>query len=71
MLAVLQRAPLSYVVKRQKGSHRHLTSAAGYPDLLYSFHDQQEIRPRVVRDVLVKDVGLTEEAALEMLRGKS
>ncbi|AXG14518.1 type II toxin-antitoxin system HicA family toxin [Intrasporangium calvum] len=69
LLAVLQRSPLSYAIVRQRGSHRHMRSEAGYPDLLFSFHDQQEIRPRVVRDILTKDVGLSEDQALEVLRG--
>ena len=71
LLAILQRSPLSYTISRQRGSHRHLISDSGYPDLLFSFHDQQAIRPRFVRDVLMTDVGLTEDEALDVLRGKT
>ena len=69
MLALLQRSPLSYRVDRQRGSHRKLISGNGYPPLLFSFHDGQEINPRVVRSILTKDVGLTEAGAREIVEG--
>lgn len=65
---VLERAPLRYEAHRSSGgSHTRLKSAAGYPDLLFSFHDGQTIAPGLVRKILVRDVGLSEEEALDLL----
>lgn len=66
-MAVLKRSPLGYVIDRQSGSHRTLKSPNGYRPLGFSFHDGVTIPPRVVRKVLVDDVGLTQEEALELL----
>lgn len=67
MLAILKRAPLSYIETSCKGSHRKLESAAGYPELLFSFHAGDELAPGLVRNILVKDVGLSKEEALKLL----
>ncbi len=67
LLAILARSPLDYRVVRQRGSHRHLRSSAGHPDLLFSFHDRVTIPPEAVRKILVRDVGLTEDEALQLL----
>jgi predicted RNA binding protein YcfA (HicA-like mRNA interferase family) len=67
LLAVLMRKPLDYYVDRQRGSHRTLRSAAGYPVLHFSFHDGTTIPPGVVRKILTRDVGLTEQEALDLL----
>lgn len=64
LLRVLMRSPLDYKIVSQKGSHRKLRSSAGYRELLYSFHDGQEIRSRTVRRVLVEQAGMDEAAAL-------
>lgn len=64
---VLSREPLLYVVTRQRGSHRTLDSDAGYPKLHLAFHDSAELPPGLVRKVLVRDVGLSEEEALGLL----
>jgi len=61
LLRVLEREPLAYRIVRQRGSHRLLESTNGYPDLRFSFHDRVEFGPTIVRKVLVKDVGLTED----------
>jgi predicted RNA binding protein YcfA (HicA-like mRNA interferase family) len=66
MLAILQREPLGYEIKRQKGSHRKLESRNGYPPLGFSFHDRVTIPPGLVRKILVQDVGLTLEEAAEL-----
>lgn len=66
LLAVLMREPLGYRVVRQRGSHRIL-AAPGRPRLTYAFHDRQNIPPGVVRDVLVHQVGLEEQDALDLL----
>lgn len=66
---MLKRAPLRYgsVGRGSPGSHTRLTSTAGYPDLIFSFHDGQTLSPGLVRKILVKDVGLSEEEALTLL----
>ncbi|MFD9717417.1 type II toxin-antitoxin system HicA family toxin [Streptomyces sp. NPDC059076] len=61
MLRIL--AALGYVVVRQKGSHRRL-EADGMPPLTFAFHDSQSLSPGVVRDILVKQVGLGQDQAL-------
>lgn len=65
-LAVLTRKPLQYRIDRQKGSHRTLISDR-YPKIGFSWHDGVTIPGRLVRKVLVDDVGLTESEALELL----
>jgi predicted RNA binding protein YcfA (HicA-like mRNA interferase family) len=45
VLAALQR--VGWSVKRQSGSHRTL-SRPGWPDLVFAFHDQDEIGPRML-----------------------
>jgi predicted RNA binding protein YcfA (HicA-like mRNA interferase family) len=68
-LRLLCREPLNYEVVRQKGSHRRLESTNGYPPLEHSWHDGDTIAPGLVRKVLVKDVGLSVEEALTLIRG--
>ena len=67
LFAVLQRAPLEYEVVAQSGSHRKLRSAKGYPDIKFSWHDQQEIPPGLVRRYLTVKVGLPEDEARRII----
>jgi len=67
LMSVLARRPLEYRVDRQNGSHKWLKSPNGYNDLEFAFHDGQSIPPGLVRKVLVKDMGLSEEDAIELL----
>lgn len=67
LLAIRERSPLEYRIVRQRGSHRHLRSTAGYPDLLFSFHDRVTVPPGAVRKILTRDVGLSERDALALL----
>ena len=70
MLAVLERKPLDYQEKpgkTRKGSHRHLVSSAGYPDISFWCHDKDTLKGSVVRHILVNDVGLPEAEARELL----
>jgi predicted RNA binding protein YcfA (HicA-like mRNA interferase family) len=62
MLRVLHA--LGYVVARQSGSHRRLT-ADGMPPLTFAFHEGESLAPGVVRDILVKQVGLSVADALK------
>ena len=45
VLAALER--IAGRVKRQSGSHRLLASD-GWPDMVFAFHDQEEIGPRML-----------------------
>lgn len=74
LFRILSRAPLNYSVERptgrkRKGSHRKLV-AEGRPDLRMAFHDKQELPGSLVREILVKQVGLTEDEALQVVQGK-
>ena len=68
LLAVLTRPPLRYQVVRQTGSHRRLKSVAGYPPLTFAWHDGVTIAPGMVRKVLIQQVGLSVEEALQCVR---
>jgi predicted RNA binding protein YcfA (HicA-like mRNA interferase family) len=67
MLRLLQ-GELGYVVARQRGSHRRLV-AEGRPPLTFAFHDDRSLTPVEVRDILVRQVGLTLDDALKVIRG--
>jgi predicted RNA binding protein YcfA (HicA-like mRNA interferase family) len=64
--AVFERKPLNYRVARQAGSHRWLLSP-DYPPLLFAFHDRATVEPRVVRKILLRDVGLAGDEARKLL----
>lgn len=49
--------PLGWSLKRQAGSHRTLAKA-GWPDLVSSFHDDEEIGPRMMARI-ANHTGLT------------
>jgi predicted RNA binding protein YcfA (HicA-like mRNA interferase family) len=65
-MAVLQRKPLNYRVVSQTGSHRHLESD-DYPPLDFAWHDNQTLPGGLVRRILTKRVGLTEQEARQLL----
>lgn len=67
MLRVLSQ--LGYVIKRQRGSHRQL-EAHGMPPVTFAFHDRETLSPGEVRDILVKQVGLSQDKALEAVKAK-
>lgn len=60
-------AALGYSEDRRAGSHRRM-KADGRPPLTFAFHDGQTIPPGLVRKILIKDVGLTENEIQEMLK---
>ena len=66
---VLERRPLEYAASStgSGSSHVKLESANGYPELLFAFHDKQTLPGGLVRKILTKDVGLSEEEALKLL----
>lgn len=55
VLAALVR--IGWSMKRQSGSHRTL-SRTGWPDVVFAFHDNEEIGPRMLTR-LAKRTGLT------------
>jgi predicted RNA binding protein YcfA (HicA-like mRNA interferase family) len=57
VLAALMR--IGWQVKRQSGSHRML-ARTGWVDVVFAFHDDQEIGPRMLAR-LAKHTGLTPE----------
>lgn len=70
MLAVLRGKPLQYAEKqgkKRKSSHRHLVSPNGYPDIGFWCHDKKTLSGSVVRDILVKQVGLPEAEARKLV----
>jgi hypothetical protein len=67
LLALLMRRPLNYRIISTMGSHRKLVSASGYPDIGFSFHERVTVSASRVRDILVNDIGLTEQEALNLL----
>jgi predicted RNA binding protein YcfA (HicA-like mRNA interferase family) len=57
VLAALER--LGWKEKRRSGSHRTL-SRAGWPDVVFAFHDDEEIGPRMLARI-AKVTGLKPE----------
>ena len=57
VLAALLR--LGWAIKRQSGSHRTL-AREGWPDVVFAFHDDEEIGPRMLVR-LSKHTGLRPE----------
>jgi predicted RNA binding protein YcfA (HicA-like mRNA interferase family) len=65
---VLDRQPLAYRVHHERhGSHVVLVSENGYPRLVWAFHDGQTLPPGLVRNILEKQVGLSDVEALALL----
>ena len=57
VLAALER--IGWRVKRQRGSHRTL-ERPDFPDFVFSFHDDDEIGPRMLARI-AKRTGLSPE----------
>jgi predicted RNA binding protein YcfA (HicA-like mRNA interferase family) len=57
VLRALER--IGWTVKRQSGSHKTL-ERAGYPDVVFAFHDRDEIGPKMLAR-LSKHTGLAPE----------
>jgi predicted RNA binding protein YcfA (HicA-like mRNA interferase family) len=57
VLAALLR--LGWQIKRESGSHRVL-SRVGWPDVVFAFHDGEEIGPRMLAR-LARQTGLAPE----------
>ncbi|GAA3510515.1 MULTISPECIES: type II toxin-antitoxin system HicA family toxin [Streptosporangium] len=61
---------LGYEEVDREGSHRKLV-CEGRPRLTFAFHDRDELAPGVVRDILVKQVGMGKDDALKVVQGDS
>jgi predicted RNA binding protein YcfA (HicA-like mRNA interferase family) len=48
---------MGWILKRQTGSHRTL-SRPGWPDVVFAFHDGEEIGPRMLARI-AKHTGIT------------
>lgn len=59
-------AVLGYEEVRREGLHRRLT-CPNRPPITFSYHDRATVGPQVVRSILVQQVGLTREEALEVI----
>lgn len=66
LLRILDAQPLGYRTVRQSGSHRTL-EAPSRPMLTVAFHERATIAPGLVRQILVRRVGLCEDEALRLL----
>lgn len=66
LLAILMREPLNYRVVRTRGSHRRV-KAPGRRPFTFAYHDRETLSPGQVRDVLVSEVGLAPDEALDLL----
>jgi predicted RNA binding protein YcfA (HicA-like mRNA interferase family) len=67
MLAILERKPLEYREKRRKGSHRRMATDNGYPEIGFWAHDKDTLKGSVVREILVSQVGLSEDEARKLI----
>ena len=56
VLAALFR--IGWTIKRQSGTSHRILSRPGWPDLVFAFHDQEEIGPRMLVRI-AKRSGLT------------
>lgn len=65
LLRVLERE-LGYEIVSQRGSHKKLR-AEDYPQLTFAFHTGTEVPGHLVKKILTTDIGLTLEAATELL----
>ena len=52
---------------RGHGSHE-LLRADGYSDILFAFHSKDDVPGGLIRNILVKQVGMTREEAEEAVR---
>ena len=66
-LKILMREPLNYSIVRIVGSHKTLSSVT-FPTISYSFHQNKEISGHVVKRILMKNIGLTQQQALEVIK---
>lgn len=60
---------LGYEIDRAKGSHKRM-KAKGRPPLTFAFHDGQNVPPGLVKKILTKDIGLSEEDIRDILGQK-
>ena len=56
VLAALMR--IGWTVKRSSGTSHKILSRPGWPDVVFAFHDKEEIGPRMLARI-AKGTGLT------------
>lgn len=56
-------------IDRAKGSYKRM-KAKGRPPLTFAFHDGQNVPPGLVKKILTKDIGLSEEDIRNILGQK-
>lgn len=69
-LVRLLQSELGYRVIRRAGTGHRRLAAPGRPGLTVAFGDGDTAGPVVVRDLLVKQVGLRPGEALQVVRGE-
>lgn len=57
---------VGYRIARQRGSHCKLV-ADNRPPLVFGWHDNADVSPQALKNLLVKQVGLTDEEIAELL----
>ncbi len=67
LIKCLCRSPLYYKITRQRGSHRVLKSS-NYPDLRIGYHDSVEVSGGYVKNLLMKEIGLSEKMARGIIK---
>ena len=58
VLAALLR--IGWTIKRQSGTSHRVLTRPGWPDYVFTFHDREEIEPKMLARV-AKHTGLTPE----------
>ena len=66
LLRILTSKPLNYRIVRASGSHKILV-AEGRRRIIFSYHGDSEIEGSMIKFILVKEVGLNEEEAWQLL----
>lgn len=64
VLRLLKR--VGYRVRSQRGSHCKLV-ADNRPPLVFAWHDNADVSPQALKNLLVKQVGLTDEEIAKLL----
>ena len=49
---------IGWVIKRQRGTSHRILARAGWPDVVFAFHDSEELGPRMLAR-LARVTGLT------------
>jgi predicted RNA binding protein YcfA (HicA-like mRNA interferase family) len=61
---------IGWVIKRQRGTSHRILARAGWPDVVFAFHDSEEIGPKMLAR-LAKHTGLEPDDLQAGLRSVS